>query len=131
VRPRRLVLITLAALAFLAVSFELALVLAAEGKERAAILAALERQARAQGREGEVKILRLDSSTRFSLSTTTGTSRVAWATLDPRGPTVVQCARVRRTWSFTSGAVVTLERLSAPIGLEAGCRADGPTRPPP
>ena len=118
---RRRLLIALGVLAFLAVSFEVALVLAAEGKERATLLDALREQAREQRRPGEVKIVLLQSGTSFSLGTTRGTSRVVWTTQDPDGDTVVQCAEVERSWSFTSGATVTLERLSAPIGLEAGC----------
>lgn len=118
---RKPVLLAVAVLAFLAVSFEIALVLAAEGKERTMLLRALEREAREDGRRGEVKIALLESGTSFSLGTTEGVSRVVWTTADPDGPTVVQCARVRRTWSFTSGADVRLVRLSAPIGLTAGC----------
>lgn len=118
---RKPLLIALAVVAFLAVSFEVALVLAAEGKERTVLLRELERRAQADGTRGQVKIALLESGTSFSLGTSEGVSRVVWTTANPEGPTVVQCARVRRTWSFTSGADVTLLRLSAPIGLTAGC----------
>lgn len=118
---RKPVLIAVGVLVFLLISFELALVLAAEGKERTVILRALQREAKAQGKRGQVKIALLESGTAFALSAKQGISRVAWTTYNPDGPTVVQCATVRRTWSFTSGARVTLVRLSAPIGLTAGC----------
>lgn len=118
---RKPALIVLGVLAFLAISFEVALVLAAEGQERTTLLRALEREADAQGTPGEVKIALLESGTSFSLGRSEGVSRVVWTTANPDGPTVVQCARVRRTWSFLSGADVRLVRLSAPIGLTAGC----------
>jgi hypothetical protein len=143
VRRRRLPWIALASVVFLAVSFELALVLTAGARERTKVVDLLKAQARGDAgamarqvaecrggcpalagrmqRPGTVKILKLDSASAWSFGTTEGTTRVAWATLRPKGSTVVQCVRVRRKWSFLSGASIRLQRLSAPIGLEAGC----------
>jgi hypothetical protein len=83
------------------------------------------REARANAarlrRPGTPKILSLQSKTSYSLGSATGRSRVAWAVVDRNGLPVVQCATIRRRWSFASGGSVTLVRLSAPIGNEAEC----------
>ncbi len=147
--PTGKVLIALGVLVFLAVSFQLARFLSAEGAERAAVFALLEDQARGDvaavarrladcsdaacaaalaatvaraKRPGAVKILRLDSGGSFSLSTRTARSRVAWAAdATAGGVAVVQCVTVSRSWSFVSGASVSLLRLSAPLPPEKGC----------
>jgi hypothetical protein len=149
VPPRRIALIAAAVVAFLAISIELARFLTAEGAERDAIFKVLQAQARGDERgmlaempqcarepacrrlaaanarrlhrPGRPKILSLQSGTSYTLGTATGTSRVAWAIVDRNGFPVVQCAKVRREWSFTSGASVRLLRLSAPIGNESDC----------
>ena len=145
---RRTVLIVLGVVVFLAISFELARFLTAENAERAAILtlvrdaaggdapgvaarlhgctAACAREVAATVRRvrrpGTVEILRFDSSRGFGLGTRTGPSRVAWAAdATAGGAAVVQCVTVRRGWSFTRGASVTLLRLSAPLPPEKGC----------
>jgi len=146
--PRRRVLIALGLVAFLAVSVQLARFLTAENAERSAVYALLVAQARGDTRAvtgrlagcaaecaervratvarvrrpGEVKILRLDSGGSFTLASRTARSRVAWAAAAEKGgEAVVQCLTVRRSWSFASGASVTLLRLSAPIPPEKGC----------
>lgn len=146
-RHRR-VLIIAGVLVFLAVSFQLARVLTAGNTERAAVYALLEAEARGDApgvaarldtcaeacrrevattvararRPGEVKILRLDSAANFRLGTRTARSRVAWAAdATAGGAAVVQCITVRRSWSFLSGASVSLMRLSAPLPPETGC----------
>lgn len=144
---RRLALIALAVVAFLAVSGVLARFLAAENDERDGIVALLKAQgagdvpgmlAQLSGcaahpacvasvrsnaarlhRPGAVKILTMKSATAYSLTGATGTTRVAWAVIG--GLPVVQCVRVRRTGNALSGVSVALLALSAPIPGEADC----------
>jgi hypothetical protein len=148
VPTRRVALITLAVVAFLAISFGLARFLSMETEERSQVFALLQAQAHGDAaamldhlgacertrvcrariranarqlrREGEVKILALDSQTAYSLGAKTGTTRVAWTIVD-RGLPVVQCVLVRRTGSVFAGRSVTLLRLSAPIDRQASC----------
>jgi hypothetical protein len=70
-------------------------------------------------RHGAVKILRLDSNTAYSLSGSTGKTRVAWTVLGKLP--VVQCVDVRRTGNFLSGIHLQLIGLSAPINNEGIC----------
>ncbi|HXW59527.1 MAG TPA: hypothetical protein VEJ23_08630 [Solirubrobacteraceae bacterium] len=137
----------LCAVLFLAIGVVLARFLSAENVEREDILAVLQAQARGDApaelvllgecapasrcaaavrasaaslkRSGAVKIISLKSSTNSSLTSSTGTTRVAWTVIG-RLP-VVQCVRVRRTGNLLSGVSVRLLTLSAPIGNEADC----------
>lgn len=68
---------------------------------------------------GAVKILSITSPIAGSLTTATGTTRVAW-TVITRLP-VVQCVAVRRSGSFLTGFHVTLLSLTAPIENEGEC----------
>lgn len=148
-RPRTAVLVAVAAVAFLVVSFELARFLTAAGGERDDVYALLVDQARgnvpamldridgceadascrrlieANARRlrtaGRPKILSYESKTSYALSTKTAPARVAWAVISQDGEAIVQCVTVRRSWSFVHGATVSLRRLSAPIDPEAGC----------
>jgi hypothetical protein len=148
VRARRLVLIAIAVVAFLAISFGLARFLSTESDERNEVFALLQAQARGDARAmlgrldgcdrapacreqvrlnarrlrrpGEVKILALDSQTAYSLSSQTGKTRVAWTVVD-HGLPVVQCIVVRRTGMVLAGRSVTLLRLSAPIDRQGSC----------
>jgi hypothetical protein len=116
--------IAIAIVPFLLVSFELARFLTSAGAERERVYDLLVEQARTTPRFNAVrdpKILKYDSETAYALGTKTGRARVAWADVDHNGLPVVQCVTVRRTWNFLTGASVTLGRLSAPIGNEAGC----------
>jgi hypothetical protein len=70
-------------------------------------------------RPGAVKILSLKSTNSHSLTSSTGTTRLAWTVIG-RLP-VVQCFRVRRGGNFFKGITVTLLSLSAPIPNEADC----------
>jgi hypothetical protein len=70
-------------------------------------------------RPGTVKILSIKSSTAYSLTGTTGTTRVAWTVIG-RLP-VVQCVNVARTGNAISGIHIKLLTLSAPIPGEADC----------
>jgi hypothetical protein len=116
--------IALAIVPFLLVSFELARFLSSAGVERDRVYKLLVQQARTTPRYRnvrQVKILRYDSKTAYSLGTKTARARVAWADVEDNGLPVVQCVTVTRSWNFVTGASVTLGRLSAPIGNETGC----------
>jgi hypothetical protein len=144
---RRLPLIVIAVLIFLAVSFELARWLSTESTERdkvvrllqaeargdsasmlaqlhgcstAACRATVERSARALRRRGAVKIVSYESGTAYALGTATGDTRVAWTSLE-QGLVVVQCVTVRRGGSALTGRSVTLLRISAPIDRQGSC----------
>jgi hypothetical protein len=109
---------------FLLVSFELARFLSSANVERDEVYDLLVQQVRTTPRYESVrnpKILKYDSKTAYSLGTKTARARVAWADVEHDGLPVVQCVTVKRTWNFLTGASVTLGRLSAPIGNEAGC----------
>jgi hypothetical protein len=75
--------------------------------------------ARSLRRPGAVEILSLKSATQYSLTGSTGMTRLAW-TVAGRLP-VVQCVEVRRSGSFLKGITVTLLSLSAPIPNEGDC----------
>ncbi len=68
---------------------------------------------------GEPKILSLKSPTAYSLTGTTGTTRLAWAVIG-RAP-VVQCVVVRRTGNALTGVHIHLLSLSAPIANSGDC----------
>jgi hypothetical protein len=147
-RGRRLVVVAVGAICFLAVSAMLARWLATENRERSAVLGLLRAEARgdagamldrlegcaasagcraavaANARElrrgGEVKILAYSSGTRYAPGDATGRTRVAWGIVD-RGLPVVQCVDVRRDGSVLAGHSITLQRLSRPIGRESSC----------
>jgi hypothetical protein len=147
-RGRRLVVVAVVAICFVAVSAMLARWLATENRERSTVLGLLRAEARgdaaamldrlegcaasagcratvaANARElrrgGEVKILAYSSGTRYAPGTATGRTRVAWGIVD-RGLPVVQCVDVRRDGSVLAGHSITLQRLSRPIGRESSC----------
>jgi hypothetical protein len=70
-------------------------------------------------RAGAVKILQLTSKTAYSLSATTGKTRLAWTVLGTLP--VVQCINVQRTGNALTGIHIHLIGLSAPIANEAVC----------
>jgi len=146
-RGRRMAIVLVGAVLFLAISALLARYLSAENVERADILAVLRAQARGDAarelqlldgcrakpycaatvrasavrlkRPGAVKILSIKSPTAGSLTGATGTTRVAWTVIGTLP--VVQCVLVRRTGNAVKGIDVALLSLSAPIGNEASC----------
>ncbi len=141
----RVALIALAVVVFLVVSFFVARWLNTDTVERGDVVtllraqaagdgdavvaklecadAACERLARENARRlrtpGKVEILRYDSPTSHALGSKEGEVRVVWQA-PGRLPTV-QCVRVARSGSALTGASVTLQRLSAPIGRESSC----------
>ena len=146
-RGRRLILLTAGLLLFLVISGILARWLATENTERDDELALLQAQAAGNERSmldqlsgcrsspscratvhgdatglrrpGAVKILLLQSHTSYSLTSTTGRTRVAWTVIG-RQP-VVQCVLVRRGGNALTGVSVTLLALSAPIPNTGTC----------
>jgi len=70
-------------------------------------------------RTGSVKILTLSSQTAYTMTSASGTTRVAWTVIGHL-PTV-QCVSVSRKGNFLSGLSVTLTGLSGPIPGEADC----------
>ena len=70
-------------------------------------------------RTGSVKILDLTSTTNHSLTSATGTTRVAWTVIGHL-PTV-QCVTVKRTGNFLTGISVALLSIGKPINSEADC----------
>ncbi|MHB8491797.1 MAG: hypothetical protein ACYDA6_06250 [Solirubrobacteraceae bacterium] len=146
-RGRRIALIALGVIVFLAISGWLARFLSNENAERNQIVTLLEAQAAgnpnamladlpgcavvasclatvranatAQRGAGSIKILALSSPTAYSLTDSEGETRVAWK-LGTRLP-VVQCVLVRRSGSAFTGLTVQLRRIGPPIGDTADC----------
>lgn len=146
-RPVHIALIALALVLFLAISALLARFLSTENTERDDVLAVLVAQASGNPgamlakldgchsdpvcvaavrsdaarlrRQGAVKILSLTSHTAYSLSSSSGKTRVAWTVIG-RLP-VVQCVQVERAGDFLKGMSVRLSSISAPIPNEADC----------
>ena len=147
----RRALIPIAAVAlvvFLGISFLVARWLTTESRERNAVYALLQDQARGDARAmldrlddctreprcvatvrdnarrlkraGEVKILSYESGTSYALGEASGVTRVAWTVID-RGLPVVQCVDVERGGTVLAGRMVTLRRLGRPIGRESSC----------
>jgi hypothetical protein len=88
-------------------------------RERPACVAGARANATRLRRPGTPKILSVKSSTAYSLTGTTGKTRLAWTVIG-RLP-VVQCIEVRRTGNALTGVHVTLLSLGAPIPNEADC----------
>jgi hypothetical protein len=147
VSRRRLVAIAVPALiVFLAISLLLARYLTTENRERDAVYALLEDQARGDAkamladldgcdarcragvesnarrlkRSGQVKILAYQSSTSYALGGAEGPTRVAWTIINRQLP-VVQCVEVQRTGNVLAGRGINLRRLSVPIDREGSC----------
>jgi hypothetical protein len=146
-RRKRLRVIVLVVVAFLAVSAGLARVFSAEAAERSAITDLVKAEARGDGpallarlagcstragcrarvaatiaslrRSGPISILQLEPSTGFSLGGETGTARVAWRV--GSSLPIVQCVRVRRTGDAISGIRIQLLALSLRIKSDADC----------
>ncbi len=147
-RPTLSPIAAVALVAFLGLSFLLARWLTTESRERNAVYALLQDQARGDApamldrlddcaresrcratvrdnarrlkRAGEVKILSYESGTSYALGSADGVTRVAWTVIE-RGLPVVQCVDVERGGTVLAGRVVTLRRLSRPIGRESSC----------
>jgi hypothetical protein len=146
---RRIILISAAVFLFLALSALIARFLSTENTERDADLALIQAEARGDvagmlaqlsgcrrnascvtlvranasnprlRRAGAVKILSLKSPTAYSLTGSSGKTRLAWTVIGKLP--VVQCVQVRRTGNFVNGITISLLSLSAPIPNEADC----------
>jgi hypothetical protein len=143
---KRLLIIAVAVVAVLGISFVVARWLNADTDERGQVVELL----RAQGRgdatamlrglddcrdpaciaiqranarrlrgPGAIKIALYQSQTAHALRSRTKPTRVVWFTRDRL--TTVQCVLVRRTGNVFAGVSVSLLRLSAPIGRESSC----------
>ena len=146
---RRIVVLAVAVVAFIGISFLVARWLTTESRERDRVLKLLQAQAAGDAnamldrlapscradahcrataesdaaklrRPGKVKIIAYDSKTSYALGGATGRTRVAW-TIVGRGLPVVQCVTVHRGGSVIAGRTVTLLAISAPIGNESTC----------
>jgi hypothetical protein len=148
VSPGRVLALTSAAVAFLAVSFAVARWLTQENRERGAVTdllraqsrgdvaamlaildgcaedsackALVERNARALRRRGRIEIVRYDSATSHALGDESGPTRVAWGD-GTAAPIVVQCVEVERRGLAVLNSDVTLSSIGAPIGGESPC----------
>jgi hypothetical protein len=148
-RGLRIALITVGVILFLAISGVLTRFLSVENAEREADLALLKAQAagnlagtlaKLSGcsqtpsclaavkadtsdprilRKGAVKIIELNSNTAYSLTGSTGKTRLAWTAIGKLP--VVQCVLVKRTGNFLTGISVHLLTLSTPIANTTGC----------
>jgi len=147
-RRRLLLLVALGASVFLVISLLLARYLSTENRERDAVYALLQAQARGDvdamlarihgcaadagcrarvqrnarelRRSGTVKILAYHSDTAYALGSARGLTRVAWTIVD-HGLPVVQCVTVERTGSVLAGRGINLRRLSLPIDRQDTC----------
>jgi hypothetical protein len=145
-RRRKVLLVAVGVVAFLAISLILARYLTTENRERDAVYALLRDQARGDAkamlarldgcdarcradvqanarrlaRPGEVKILAYQSPTAYALGSAEGETRVAWTIVDRQLP-VVQCVEVQRTGNVLAGRGINLRRLSVPIDRQGSC----------
>ena len=149
VSVKRIVLIVVGVVLFLAISAELARFLSTENVERDDEAALIEAQAKGNAdgmlkrlsgcrerpscvatvqanagnprlrRAGAVKILSLSSPTAYSLAGATGTTRLAWTVIGKLP--IVQCIDVRRTGNALSGIKIALLSVSGPIPNEGDC----------
>jgi hypothetical protein len=139
-RLRRRLWIALGVLVFLGISFELARWLSLENVERQKVMALLAAEAHGSRsailadlhdctpicqanvrfdsahlkRPGKVQILAYTSPTSYSLTASSGLTRVAWKSSLQVLP-VVQCVTVARTGNVISGLTITLLRVSRPL----------------
>jgi hypothetical protein len=148
-RPLRIALIAVGVIVFLAISGLLTRFLSVENAEREDDLALIKAEAagNASGviaglsgcasnrscvaqahanasnprivRGGSIKIIQLQSPTAYSLTGSTGKTRLAWTTIGKLP--VVQCLSVKRTGNFLTGVSVHVLALSAPIPAEGEC----------
>jgi hypothetical protein len=88
-------------------------------RERASCVATVRANASRLRRPGAAKILSLKSTTSYSLTGASGRTRLAWTVIG-RLP-VVQCVDVRRTGNALTGIKIALLSLSAPISNEGDC----------
>jgi hypothetical protein len=144
----RYVVVAIALVVFLGISFLVARVLSADSRERSDVADLMRAQARGDAdamlrqltgctsdprcarrvranvaelrRPGAVKLVRFDPSTTFALDEGTAPARVVWNTTAVRRP-VVQCVIVRRTGDVFSGPGVELRYVSGPRPGTSSC----------
>lgn len=146
-RRRRIVVLALAALAFVGASALVARVLSVGNAERNAVVAIVRAQARGdeQGvlarlrgcresprcraqvrgalastrRPGEFQVLRFDGPSGLALAGRRGTARIAWKA--GRALSVVQCVKLRTDGDPVTGYSVRVVALRAPIARDGSC----------
>jgi hypothetical protein len=145
---KRLFVIVVAVLVFLAVSFFVARWINNDTVERARVVELLRAQTRGDAdgmlrrldrcaepacielvrglarrlrRDAEVKVALYQSQTAHALRSRTKFTRVVWFPSGREAETTVQCVLVRRKGNVFAGMTVTLLRVTAPIGREASC----------
>lgn len=143
---KRPLLIAVALVAFLGVSFLIARWLNTDNVERGAVTRLLVDQARGDASamlrrlegcddpacvalvranaerlrdDGELKIALYQSKTARTFASKTAFARVVWFTQGRL--TTVQCVLVRRKGNVFAGSTVSLLRVTAPIGRESSC----------
>ena len=148
-RPKRVLLLVLGAILFLAISTVVARFYSVDDLERDNDLELIQAEARGDvagmaarlsgcsqrpacvarlrkidsnprvRRPGSIKILDLEAATGDTLTAKTGPSRVAWTVIGTLP--VIQCVQVRRTGNFLTGIGVHLVSITPPIQNEAEC----------
>jgi hypothetical protein len=146
-RRRRILVLALAALAFVAATALVARVLTVGNAERNTVVAILRAQARGDERgvlarlrgcrdnppcraqvrgalastrrPGEFKVLRYDGPGGVPLGGRQGTARIAWKA--GRALSVVQCVKLRTDGDPVSGYSVRVVALGAPIARDGSC----------
>jgi hypothetical protein len=84
-----------------------------------ACVASAQANAKLLRRAGSPKILSVKSTNSHSLTSSTGTARLAWTVIGKLP--VVQCVKIHRSGNFLTGIEVTVLSLSAPIANEGVC----------
>ena len=144
---KRPLLIAVAVVAFLAISFVVARWLNNDTVERARVVELLRAQMRGDAaemlrrldgcdpacadvvranarrlrRDAELKVALYQSQTAHAVRSRTKFTRVVWFASGREADTIVQCVLVRRAGNVFAGMTVSLLRVTAPIGRESSC----------
>lgn len=86
-----------------------------------ACVAVVTANARRLRRDADVKVALYQSQTAHALRSRTKFTRVVWFPSGSEAQTTVQCVLVRRSGNVFAGMTVSLLRVTAPIGRESSC----------
>lgn len=92
-----------------------------EGCTEPACVAVVRDNARRLRRDAELKVALYQSRTAHALRSRTDFTRVVWFPAGREAETTVQCVLVRREGNVLAGMTVSLLRVTAPIGRESSC----------